>query len=144
MEEKKKEDREFCVMNIFNPYTGENLGQIDGIQDVNITKKLKTDCARDKNENKVLSFNHDPTYELTFNADNPIDKEEFYRILGIDMAKMPDAYTIQYIKFVPARKHKKKRINKKWLKRYGYRQILAESKGWKIKHYTNGKTEFIK
>ena len=30
-------------------------------------------------------------YEFTFNADNPIDTEEFYKVLGIDIANMPDA-----------------------------------------------------
>lgn len=27
------------------------------------------------------------------------------------------------MKKVPARKHKKRRINKKWLKRYGYKEV---------------------
>ena len=44
------------------------------------------------------------------------------KILGLDIAQMPDSYDIQYVKIVQARKHKKKRINKKWLKRYGYKQ----------------------
>ena len=43
-----------------------------------------------------------------------------------------------------ARTHKKKRINKKWLKRYGYKQISVESKGWKMKADTDGNVEFIK
>lgn len=131
-------------MNVFDTYTGENLGQIDGIEDVNVTSEIKTDYARDKNENKILSFNHAPTHIMTFDADKPIDKEEIYKILGVDMAKMPDAYDIQFIKFVQACKHKKKRINKKWLKRYGYKQVVVESKGWKIKTDTDDNVEFIK
>lgn len=131
-------------MNVFDTNTGENLGQIDDIQDVNVMSESKTDYERDKCDNKILSFNHNPTYTMSFNADKPIDKEEFYKILGVDMAKMPDAYDIQFIKFVQARKHKKRRINKKWLRRYGYKQMLVESKGWKIKHETDGNVEFIK
>ena len=42
------------------------------------------------------------------------------KILELDIAQMPDSYNIQYIKIVQVRKHKKKRINKKWAKRYGF------------------------
>lgn len=100
--------------------------------------------ARDKHGNILTRYVHDPTYEFTFNADNPIDTEEFYKILGIDIANMPDAYDIQFIKFVQVRKHKKRRINKKWLKQYGYKQIIVESKGWNVKTDTDGNVEFVK
>ena len=69
---------------------------------------------------------------------------ELHKILGIDTSNMPDAYDVQFIKFVQSRKHKKKRINKKWLKRYGYKQMLVKSKGWKVKTDTDGNVEFIK
>lgn len=39
---------------------------------------------------------------------------------------------------------KKKRINKKWLKRYGYKKVIVNSKGWNVKTYTNGTVEFVK
>ena len=130
-------------MNFFDTETGENLGQIEDIKEVNITTESETEYERDKH-GKVLRSVNDSIYEFTFNADKPIDTEEFYKILGIDIANMPDAYDIQFIKFVQARKHKKRRINKKWLKRYGYKQITVESKGWKMKTDTNGNVEFIK
>ena len=131
-------------MNVYDTYTGESLGQIDGIQDVNVTSEIKTDYARCRNGSKVLSFVHDLTHIMTFNTDKPIGKEEFYDVLGVDTGKMPDTYDIQYIKFVQARKHKKRRVNKKWLKRYGYKQVIFESKGWKMKTDTNGNVEFMK
>lgn len=86
---------------------------------------------------------HDPTYKLTFNDDEPIEKEEFFKILGIDMANMPGAYDVQYMGFIQVRKHKKKRINKKWLKRYGYKQVNYKSKGWKIKSDIDGNVKFV-
>lgn len=136
-------DTENYVMNIFNTETGDNLGQIEGIKEVNMMAKSKTEYA--KNEyGKVSRVINDPTYEMTFNADKPIDTEEFYRVLGIDRVNIPDAYDIQFIKYVQARKHKKRRINKKWLKRYGYKQMLVETKGWNMKSDTNGNVEFIK
>ena len=130
-------------MNIFNTETGQNLGQIEDIKSVSIDAKYKTDYAK-KDIHKVLSYKHDTTYEFTFNADKPIDTKEFYKILGIDIANMPDTYDIQFVKYVQARKHRKRRINKKWLKQYGYKQTLVESKGWKMKSNTNGNVEFIK
>ena len=138
-------DSEHYVVNVLNTYTEEKLGQIDNIQNVDITVNRDMSYARDELGRKLLSFTCDePSYTMTFNADKPIDKEEFYKILGVDIAKTPDAYDIQFIKFVQARKHKKRRINKKWLKRYGYKQMIVESKGWKMKTDTNGNVEFIK
>ena len=136
-------DKEHCVMNFFDTETGENLGQIEDIKEVNITTESETEYERDKH-GKVLRSVNDSTYEFTFNADKPIDTEEFYKILGIDIANMPDAYDVQFIKIVQARKHKKRRINKKWLKRYGYKQMIVESKGWKMKTDADGNMELIK
>lgn len=131
-------------MNVFNTDTRVNLGQIENIKEVNMTSESKTDYARDEHEKVVSRFVYDPTYTMTFNSDEPIDTEEFYRVLGIDMANMPDAYDIQYVKFVQARKHKKRRINKKWLKRYGYKEMFVDTKCWKMKTNTDGRMEFIK
>ena len=122
-------------MNFFDTETDENLGQLEDIEEVNMTSECQIDYGRDV---------HNPTYEFTFNADKPIDTEEFYKILGIDIANMPDAYDVQFIKLVQARKNKKRRINKKWLKRYGYKQMIVESKGWKVKTDTDGNAELIK
>ena len=131
-------------MNFFNTETGENLGQIEDIKEVNMVSGCQIDYARDKHGNTLTRCIHDPTYEFTFNADKPIDTEEFYKILGIDIANMPDAYDVQFIKLVQARKHKKRRIKKKWLKRYGNKQMIVESKGWKVKTNTDGNVEFVK
>ena len=137
-------DIEHCVLNIFNAETGENLGQIEDVTDVTMVSENKTDYQRDKYGEIASRFVHDPTYTLSFNANKPISKEDFDMFLGIDKSNMPDACNVQFIKFVQARKHKKRRINKKWLKRYGYKQISVESKGWKMKADTDGNVEFIK
>ena len=136
-------DSEFPVMNIFNAYTGENLGEIENIKEANMTVESETEYQRNEH-GKVSRLSNDHTCELTFNDNKPINTEEFHKILGIDMAKTPDVYTIQFVKFVQARKHKKRRINKKWLKRYGYKQMIVESKDWKMKTDTDGNVEFIK
>lgn len=100
----------------------------------------------------ILNFNwtnktevkHDLAHEISFNIDRTIDREEFMKIIGVDKSNVPDAYNIQFIKIIQARKHKKKRINKKWERRYGYKQVLTSGKGWKIVHKTDGSSEFIR
>ena len=46
----------------------------------------------------------------------------------------PHEYTIKYTKYVQARKHHKKRINKKWLKKYGYIEKIFFIDGLNITH----------
>lgn len=136
-------DNEFSVMNVFNAYTGENLGQIENIKKANMIVESETNNQRDEHD-KVLRLSNDHTYELTFNACKLIEIEKFYKLFGIDMTNQSDAYDVRFIKLVQARKHKKRRINKKWLKRYGYKQMIVESKGWKVRTDTDNNVEFIK
>lgn len=58
--------------------------------------------------------------------------------------KNEPAYDIPVTEFVQTRKHKKKRINKKWLKKYGVKSTCKMEKGWIIKHNADGTSEFIK
>lgn len=66
------------------------------------------------------------------------------KILGLDIAQTPDFYDVQYVKIVQPRKHKEKRINKKWLKRYGYKTVIVNSEGLDVKTHTDGTVEFVK
>lgn len=54
-------------------------------------------------------------------------------ILGADFSNTPDQVNILYVKKIQARKHHKKRINKKWLKRYGYKEQLFDLGRWNCK-----------
>ena len=78
--------------------------------------------------------------ELSFTADCTINFDLLKQLSLPDVPK----YDITYVKVVQARKHRKKRINKKWLKRYGYKQIYVISKGWKMNMRTDGTYEFVK
>lgn len=78
---------------------------------------------------------------MEFTTEETVD---INKILGLDIAQMPDSYGIQYVKIVQARKHKKKRINKKWLKHYGYKKVIVNSNGWNVKTHTDGTVEFVK
>lgn len=118
-----------------------NLGEIKG---VNMKSENITTDIKDPHGGLLSKLNSYPTYTMTFDLKEPICREEFYEVLGMDSLKMPDTYDVKYIQYVQARKHKSKRINKKWLKRYGFKQIIGESKGWKIKIDKENNIEFIK
>lgn len=82
--------------------------------------------------------------ETTLSFTSTIEKEALFKVLGVDISKTPDAYKISVIKPVQRRKHKKKRINKKWLKKYGYKILADFRDGWHIKSYADGHYEFVK
>lgn len=81
-----------------------------------------------------LDINHPPEYvrslHFPLSADAEcsleveIDAPAYNRFIGFDAAPFPDAtgFSMIFIKpyQVQRRRHKKKRINKKWAKRYGY------------------------
>lgn len=82
--------------------------------------------------------------ETTLSFASTIEKETLFKVLGVDISKTPDAYKISVTKPVQRRKHKKRRINKKWLKKYGYKIQIDLRDGWYIKSYTDGHYEFVK
>ena len=135
-------DTEHCIMNFFDTET--DIGQIENIKEISMTHFSEIEEEHNKHGD-INWFNYkNEEYTMSVDFDKEIDTNELHKILGIDISNMPDAYDIQFIKFVQACKHKKRRINKKWLKRYGYKQIIVESKGWKVKTDTDGNVEFIK
>lgn len=82
--------------------------------------------------------------ETTLSFTSTIEKKTLFKVLGVDISKTPDAYKISFTKPVQRRKHKKKRINKKWLKKYGYKILVDFRDGWHIKSYADGHYEFVK
>lgn len=82
--------------------------------------------------------------ETTLSFTSTIEKKTLFKVLGVDISKTPDAYKISFTKPVQGRKHKKKRINKKWLKKYGYKILADFRDGWHIKSYADGHYEFVK
>ncbi len=88
-------------------------------------------------------------YDESFyiNVSESSDYQKIYKVFGIDESKIPDKYDIKVLKLIPCKWHKKKRINKKMLKKYGhpnYVHRFETVKGLKLNSYTNGEFEFIK
>lgn len=100
--------------------------------------------TRYKNENSpMLKHTFDTSFSLEISENT---NEDFNKIFGIDNSKTPSAYDVELSCCVPCKRHKKKRINKKWTKKYGqkYTIIRKITKGWKLNTYTDGIFEFIK
>jgi hypothetical protein len=85
----------------------------------------------------MMEINRD--IEFSFTVEDANINEDLLKKL-----MFPEKFDIEYPKIVQARKHRKKRINKKWLKKYGYKQVKVRSKGWKIRTYDDGTWEFVK
>ena len=125
-------------MSLYNVEIGERLMDTQDISEVKLDVNTKYETRYDNEYHNMMASD----YEMTFNCyttDINIDA-----LFGIDMAAKPDAYDISFIRIVQYRTHKKKRINKKWLKRYGYKQVNVTSKGWQLNTYTDGTFEFKK
>lgn len=68
-----------------------------------------------------------PSEPMEFELESPeINSELVDKLVGVDLAHDCDmGYTLEYFnaRQVQVRRHKKKRINKKWAKRYGFRTV---------------------
>lgn len=128
--------------------------------------KTGTLFFQDKNGNNVLALNNVNELDLTSNATeekdilgnvenikrgettlsftNITNKEDLFKVLVVDTSNVLDAYSILLTKPIQRRRHKKKRINKKWLKKYGYKLLVDYKDGWRIKSYKDGTYEFVK
>lgn len=120
---------------LYNRETGEKLAEMkEPLSEVDIVSEEPYQFGTKYPMRRIM----EPSHDITFSCD--LDSEpDFQKIFGFDPARVPASYTISYVKIVQARKHKKKRINKKWLKKYGFKQIRVESNGWKI-HYRDDNT----
>ena len=82
-------------------------------------------------------------YETTFTMTSAfINVDLFKSILGIGDSHSD--FSISYTTKVQAKRHRKWRTNKKWLKRYGYKEVVVESDGWNVKESDEGTVTFEK
>lgn len=139
--------KEQVALDIFNAETSEMIGRLENVTNVLINSDSEDEYGYDdSNEEWVLRKRwcySKKTCEISFDVDNP-DNNDLKKILGVDRSDLPDAYDFQFVKVVQARKHKKKRINKKWEKRYGYKSITVTCKGWQMESFADGDVVFTK
>lgn len=82
--------------------------------------------------------------DLSFSADCEINDDLLQKLLGCDLSQLGDMYDIQYARPVRVRRHKKKRIDKKWEKRYGYKLEYKTLKGCNVEFNADGSMTLIK
>ena len=123
----------------FQDNDGNNVLALDNVDEIALTSATEERDILGNVENINIKKG-----ETTLSITSTIEKETLFKVLGVDISKTPDAYKIQVTKPVQRRKHKKKRINKKWLKKYGYKILVDFRDGWHIKSYADGHYEFVK
>ena len=72
-----------------------------------------------------------------------VDFEKAFAIM-VGNVDVLDKYDIEFNVLVQKRRHKNKRINKKWAKMYGYEIVNQKSKGWHMLSKSDGSIEFLK
>lgn len=83
-----------------------------------------------------LSFDMTPTNVM-------VDPLLYAQLFGLPMRVVPKDQCCQPITAVPARPHKKKRIRKKWLKKYGWKIIYGPEKAWIVTDPVEGSQLFV-
>ena len=102
-----------------------------------------------ENNRKYASLNLNPSLKLELSPLEimPLEiapTDDILKTIGIDTNRIPAKLNMLIPWTVQARTHKKKRINKKWRKRYGFKEIMKKTKGWKIHSITDGTFKLVK
>lgn len=131
--------------------------KIDGIKDFNCINMETSDSFKlsdttievdtfSPNPDEIVSLEriNNPDRVANFTCENAMINVNL--LAKLFTQEKSNTFDIQYTIMVQARKHKKRRINKKWLKRYGYKQQVVTSKGWKMKEFNTqtGEVELAK
>lgn len=122
----------------FQDNDGNNVLALDNVDEIALTSNVTEERDILGNVENIKKG------ETTLSFVSTFEKMALFKALGFDMSKTPNAYKISVTKPVQRRKHKKKRINKKWLKKYGYKTLVDFRYGWHIKSYADGHYEFVK
>lgn len=126
-------------LRVIDNETGQDSGELHDIEFVD----LNVDVAEERNDYEQYKKSLSAEYTLTFETDN---SDELKKIFGVDVdidTDLPNTYDVQFVKLIQARKHRKKRINKKWLKRYGVKRVIVDSKGWQLQSIYELENKFL-
>lgn len=92
-----------------------------------------------KVDKPLHAFNESASIEFEVKTD---DITTIKKAFGVDETKRADNYGLMFVTMVQKRRHKKRRINKKWAKRYGYYLCKYYLKDGKIINYSNNDNSF--
>jgi len=90
----------------------------------------EVECERDPIGN-LLKQTIKAEYQMA-TAANDINKEQIDKLCGYATNNPDNEMNLHIVTDtdIQVRKHKKRRINKKWAKKYGYKKLVVESGGW--------------
>jgi len=116
-----------------------NMGTGEKFELSDASVEIELWCPNEQPEIKTFG-----TCEATFTCENAMINENL--LSELFMPEKSNTFDLQYTIMVQARRHRKKRINKKWLKRYGYKPQQMMSKGWELGEYNTqtGECELVK
>lgn len=117
------------------------IGTFQGLQEVNIS--MDTEETYNAVTDSYTRTFQSQTMEIIADENN-LNSDIVVKFFGFDSGRKPDIYSVVFVKYVQKRCHHKKRINKKWLKRYGSKEIRAVSVGWHVKCNVDGTIYFVK
>lgn len=92
-------------------------------QDIHVVEELsqeQTDAVADKVFSEMSR-----QAEFTMTMEAPISFEAYCLLVGIIIEELPKTVASEILGFEPTRRHRKKRVQKKWNKRYGFRTIFG-------------------
>lgn len=75
--------------------------------------------------------------EVEFSAECQFNTDVLRELFGVGPTINSKGYDVTYRYYVQKRKHKKKRINKKWLKRYGMQEKFITLKDCEVTRSNN-------
>ena len=107
--------------------TGGGLYLSDGTKFMELSNidDVSMDITPEISDKEFCRFNNSMSCELTFDT-SYANEELLNKMTTVDPSKCMFITSIPYA--VQVRKHKKKRINKKWAKKYGYKLEFIEGK----------------
>lgn len=126
----------FRSVSIKDKETGRSF-KIDGIKDAVLEMPLWSADA----ELPISVSGHVPT-EATFEAKTKWDQDVVDAILYNPLVYKSPEFDMKVKGTVQVRRHRKKRINKKWAKRYGFREGLISAGRFRLAEYNTRDGEF--
>ena len=73
-----------------------------------------------------------PQNMTEFTANFQFNPDDIRLLMGIGPTHNTNGYDVTYVYLIQKRRHKKNRINKKWLKRYGVSEKFITLKGCEV------------
>ena len=107
-----------CALTMIDPETNKELSTFNSISEIDLTRNIVEECYDNKEHRPIITKDE---RVLSFTSDTSEFHPEVFA---------PEHIHILATKRIQVRKHHKKRINKKWSKRYGYREQSVDFGNW--------------